>query len=518
VRRVLKILIVDDETPIREWIEFCIKKNDGLYEIVGLASNGMEALEIFKSTMADIVFVDIKMPVMDGMELMKQIKLIKPVTEVIVLTAYDDFEYARSALKSGALEYVLKTEINDQMIHEILTKASQRLNSLHGNVYGNLDTIYWKRDNFLRQLLAQDGNVVEVLEKDLQEQNIRLKNSSLFAVALKYGRAGPWGGFKHDSLMPGDDTIQNILGFSYDKNIYVLLGNITGPNSLAGQLNVLYAFALELSHHYQCTIGLSNIRNGLKYIPAVVNEAIRQLDQEFYNGAGSINRTVGAPDDATLLNQLETIQNSMPDAINLNGVTAAEASFKQFFDFIKANHISNVAEVKNICRRMVDYFYSYTEIERIVGLNSMYKITEEIVKLNSFQLLQSYVWRKVNDALDGLKETQNYSRTVAKAIDFINQHYTESINLTDVASAVHLNPEYFCRLFKEETGRKFSNYLANLRLNKAVELLRNSDYKVCEIAEMVGYSNLSYFSTLFKKYNGISPFDYRNKNTRIPME
>lgn len=515
----LKILIVDDETPIREWIEFCIKKKAELYEIVGLASNGMDALEIFQSTMPDIVFIDIKMPVMDGMELMKQIKLLKPTTEVIVLTAYDDFEYARSALKYGALEYVLKSEINDEIIQKILIKASQILNSSRENDSNNFDTIYWKRETFLRQLIAQNGNTVEVLEKDLLEQNINLKNHSIFAVALKYSQVDQGGNFSRDFIIPSHDAVQNMFGFIYDKNIFLLLANVICSHSLTEQLNILFEFASELRKNYQCTIGVSTIRFGLKYIPVVVDEAVRQLNQAFYNGEGTINQMISGSDHTALLSQLEAKQNSIKEAINLNGVNAVEESFKQLFAFIQASKINNISEVKKMCCQMIDFIYDYVGIDRVVGLNSLYKINEEITKLNSFQLLKSYMLYKVNDALGGkLKEIKNYSRAIAKAVDFINQHYTESINLTDVAVAVHLNSEYFCRLFKEETGRNFSNYLANLRLNKAVELLRNSDHKVSEIAGLVGYSNLSYFSTLFKKYYGISPFDFRNKNTRIPIE
>ena len=507
----LKILIADDETPIREWIEFCIKKHSARYEVVGMAANGLEALEIFQSTMADVVFVDIKMPVMDGMEVMKQIKLLKPATEVIVLTAYSDFEYARSAIKYGALEYILKTEIDDRMIEEILDKAGQKMNMARQNDSYQLDTNYWKREMFFKRLIAPHTKIVQISEGELQEQNIHLKNSFLFAVALKYDGFGSGPGFADKAIVSDSEAIQNIFGFTYDKNIFVILANIMGIHSLAEQMNILAMFVLKLRERYQCTLGVSNIQSGLKHIALAVDEAVHQLELEFYNGEGSVNQMAAIADSAVLLKQLEAIRNSIKETIRRDGAAGAGESMNQFFTFIRDHKIGDIGGVKNICGQIIDFIYDYLEMERATERYSLFEINEEIAKLDSLQALQNYVMQKIGDALDyGRKENQNYSPTIAKAVEYIHQHYTEPINMTRVAGMVHLNPEYFCRLFKEETGRNFSNYLTNLRLNKAVALLKKSDYKVYEIAELVGYSNLSYFSTLFKKYYGISPFDFRS--------
>ncbi|TCL63346.1 YesN/AraC family two-component response regulator [Hydrogenispora ethanolica] len=513
----MKILIVDDETPIREWIEFCIRKLGAAYEVVGLATNGLEALEIFQSTMADVVFIDIKMPIMDGMELMKQVKLLKPATEVIVLTAYSDFEYARSAIKYGALDYILKTEINDRMIAEILDKASQKNKSSGEHDRYNLDTIYWKRETFFRRLIAQNAKTVDISETELQEQNIPLKNGYLFAVALKDGAFDQGFHFDRQAIIARPDAIQNIFGFTYDKNIFVILANITGLHSLAEQQKTVAEFARGLREFYRCTLGVSTIQSGLKWIAAAVDGAVHQLELEFYNGEGSINQMAPVDNGAELLKKLEAIRDSITETVQRNGASAVTAPLEQLFTFIREHKIGDIGGVKNICGQIIDFMYDFVEIDRRTELYSSYKINEEIAKLNHLQALQSYVMRKMSDVLDGARKgnpNKNYSPAIAKAVDYIHQHYTESINLTHVAGLVHLNPEYFCRLFKEETGRNFSNYLAGLRLGKAVELLKKSDHKVCEIAERVGYSNLSYFSTLFKKHYGISPFDFRNRNMK----
>ena len=167
---------------------------------------------------------------------------------------------------------------------------------------------------------------------------------------------------------------------------------------------------------------------------------------------------------------------------------------------------------------MISFISAETAIDKEAEPNSYHTNQSEIERINSFQALQEYVKQKISDTISrDAKETNEYSHSISKAVAYINKYYMQPINLTNIAAYVHLNPEYFCRLFKEETGKNFSNYLVDIRLNKAVDLLKRTDLKVREIAEIVGYSNLSYFSTLFKKYYGVSPFDYRNKNTEIKL-
>ncbi len=517
----LKILIVDDETPIREWIEFCIHKNPLGYEVVGLAANGEEALNIFNATLPDIVFVDIKMPIMDGMELMKQIKFLNPSTEIIVLTAHNDFEYARTAVKYGAFEYILKTEINDALIHEVLDKVNRKLSS--SKAEGNLsDSIYLKREAFIRRLIFQAGNQYlherVISEKELQEQKINLKNNFLFAVALKYGT--------HDQpnnnsnfIIPEHQNIQNNFGFVYDQNIFILLANVFAQPSIAEQVKTTFDFASKLHESNGCTIGLSDVHDGLKYIGIAVEEAVYQLKQEFYTGEGTIN-LMKAPKENTseLVKKLTAMTNSWKEMIKENGIDQAEQALDPILTFMNDNRIRDIEAVKYVSLQMVEFVGAALGIHPETGLDSFHTHKAEIEKLSSFQSLQEYVKQKINAAVSEHQVKSNeYSHSISKAVAYINKYYMQPVNLTNIAAYVHLNPEYFCRLFKEETGNNFSNYLASVRLKKAVELLKGSDLKVREIAEVVGYPNLSYFSTLFKKYYGVSPFDYRNKHTEVKI-
>ena len=119
----LKVLVVDDEMPIRQWLEFCIERIPDV-ELVGAASHGAEGYSMFRKHMPDVVITDIRMPVMDGLEMMRMIRNLKPSVYAIVLTSFEDFEYARQAISLGAAEYILKTEISDGSLRENLKKAA----------------------------------------------------------------------------------------------------------------------------------------------------------------------------------------------------------------------------------------------------------------------------------------------------------------------------------------------------------------------------------------------------------
>ncbi len=509
----LKILIVDDETPIREWIAFCVRKSSKKYEISGLASNGEEALELFKIQMPDIVFTDIKMPIMDGLELMKQIKLLKPSTDIIVLTCYSDFEYARQAVKYGATEYILKTEIQNVDI----IKALEKIESKHVNAYENsekeLSGIQLKREAFIKYLIMQENNVQNLSEKILVEQGIFIKGSSLFAMAVKYtGNVEFIDRISSYSKMTQSSKIDNLLWFSYDKDIFVFLGNIKETPSYLFQLNLLKDFALNMHKNTNCTIGLSQIYHGLKFLSTAINEAVMQANQEFYCGEGSINLIDISKQNPEFIVQLEALKNQLFEAVKLGESDRVLHMTDRILAFMEEWRTNDINYLKKTCSEIIEFVHSKTYNYRNVGMYSIYCIKDEISEAGSFQEIKKILQTKVKEIICmQMHPANSYSNTILKAIDYINSHYSEPIGLSNIALYVHLNPEYFSRLFKEETGKNFNNYLAEIRLDKAINLLKNTDMRVNEIAQSVGYPNLSYFSTIFKKHLGVGPFDYRNK-------
>ena len=505
----LKVLIVDDETPIREWIKFCIQKSPVSYEVIGLASNGQEALELFNEKSPDIIFTDIKMPLLDGMQLLQKVKKSKPSTEIIILTCHSDFEYARQAVKFGAKEYILKTEINEKIIFELLERASKSISDNYSRSDEELNSIHLKMEAFMRNFIFQKESRAALTEKELRSYNIPLNDTFIFSMALRFP-SGIFKEFTENFEIPKKDNIENIFGFTFDKDIFVLVGNITGTPSTLLQINKTYDFALALKKANRCTIGLSNVYNGLKNLSSSIEEAVNQLKVAFYSGEETINRISTIHDKTETTEQLEQKLQIVMEEVRQKGAGCLIEGLTEWFAFAEKNYILCIESIKNLCIRILEFTLEYTKGGKD-STGYIQKVKEDIANINLFAKLRQYIVLQVNQLISSSnREEQNYSYSVSKAVRYIREHYAEQLSLTQVASYVSLNTDYFCRRFKEETGSNFSNYLTRIRLEKARELLKTTNKKVYEVAECVGYENLSYFSTIFKKHYCINPFDFRN--------
>ena len=178
----MKILIADDERMICEWLQFCIKENPE-YEIVGVANNGEQALKIYKETEPDLVLSDIKMPVMDGLRLLKEIKKINSSTFVILLTAFSEFDYVREAMRENADEYILKTEISKQSFQGMLAATAVKIKEKNSQ---NEDDMSYNghKHSIIRNILISGKPITENDINILREYNIKWRDSGLFALAV----------------------------------------------------------------------------------------------------------------------------------------------------------------------------------------------------------------------------------------------------------------------------------------------------------------------------------------------
>jgi len=171
----MKILIVDDERMICEWLQFCIQSYPGC-ELAGCAHNGEQALSIFKENEADIVFTDIKMPLMGGLELLKEIKKLNPRTIVILLTAFADFDLVREAIRQGGDDYLLKTEMNQQSFQEMLSKLELQIKRAGTKEVRGETESTGQQHSIISDILRKDGPLEEDDIRQLRECNIRWRD------------------------------------------------------------------------------------------------------------------------------------------------------------------------------------------------------------------------------------------------------------------------------------------------------------------------------------------------------
>ena len=269
----MKILIVDDELPIREWIKFVIEQLGADYQVVGLAANGEEALELYRKERPDVIFADILMPVMDGMQFIEAVRKLDSAVEIVVLTSHDVFEYARNVMRHGINQYILKTEINKEQLREILEEIQKRLHTKKVMQDSHLDFVSMERSAYFHRLIDEKSGE-SITSKKMEEYGIAVQDSPLFAVAFRPQKHAENFSFS----MPEDEGIKNAVGFIFDRNINVLLCNIVVAPSLLMQIYRLNNFTQKISTMNHFRIGVSNVHPGWIQIREAILEAVYQLE------------------------------------------------------------------------------------------------------------------------------------------------------------------------------------------------------------------------------------------------
>ncbi|HIT89431.1 MAG TPA: response regulator [Candidatus Merdenecus merdavium] len=493
-----KVLAIDDEAPIRQWLEFCINKIDK-FQVVGVASNGKEALELFKSKRPDIVVTDIEMPGMTGLEVLKQMQLIDSEFYAIVLTSHEDFSYARQALHLGTAEYILKTEISDISLTEVLQEASRHISESSKNS----PTIYehGKRNHFL-QSIALGKHSMPVDELELKNYNIPLVEGNVIALDI----------LNLDSALNSQEILKNLKGlknvtsFSFGFDHTIVLANPTFETKEEMKRTFIRTCE-ETVDHQACYMGISEIGNSLCVVHKVIQTARQRCSLSFYAAQKHVfYEEVGLKEE---IKHGEAYKASFSkELLGQEYTKAIETKNKMIHDVIKEQP-TDIEQMKKMMGFFSTSLLHFTKDDIPEIENQVATVNRQIQDASCMDELLTTMNSVFLSFEKKTKMRQDYSSGIMDAISYMEKHYSEKITLAMVANVISFSPEYFSRLFMKETGMNFVVYLNNIRMKNAVKLLETTNLKVYEIAEKSGYSSLSYFSTAFKKKFGQNPYEYQ---------
>ncbi|TXK83977.1 response regulator [Paenibacillus sp. N3.4] len=532
----MNILIVDDEPIIRQWFAMTIEKIGSPYRIVGEAGNGVEALQFCQQQQVDLVVTDIKMPQMDGIDLLKQLQQEHPHVRSLILSSYGEFEYAAEALKHGASDYLLKAEVTTDSLRESFDKIRRvwmlehhkikEVDQLKGFVNENQVSL---RSVYLLKLFEGKPNELEQFHKQMSYFQVSLseKQLTLFAVGINLGEHVK---IKERELRNLaiiniiDETLKDEEGngcsFSFDDNLFVALLNVE-QTSTKTQRERLFLNANQISNHLNrflgitSSIGISRTYHTLTQIPVQWSEAKEALQHRMFYGERSIvfylelhhtDRKVAQQDVKTFLSEFAR-------RVDAGDTLQALEQLRLFFQEIEWRKHWSDKQVKAVCVELI--------IICLQRLRNLELLTEESAALYenvhihiqqqvTFAALKLWVTEKAQHLMGVFDNNlRKYCEPVMQACSYIKQHYQEEISLQQLAGHVHLSRTYFCELFKKETEISFNDYLTEIRMEKAKELLKNKDLKIGTLAEIIGYSNASYFIKLFRKSTNLSPLEYR---------
>lgn len=500
---IFQLLIVDDEATMRKGIAHFMNWESIDCEVAGTASDGQEAINFLKSHPTDIVITDIKMPVADGLEVAKYVYEQELPCRVILLTGYADFAYAQTAIRYNVSSFILKPT-NKKALFEAVQEAQKAIIASKKQLSSAREELSFLRDQLLLELTDQP--LTPELEGRLQKLGFSLER---FCVAAF-------------QLLPSGENIRALkeIIIAEEKNawcyrygnlvitVYFLKESSGGDfQEISGNCREIIRVTHTLTSQ-AAAAGLSRLHKSAAEFGLAVSEAIQALTFHFYS---EDNLTLfsekhgAAPDTLTAENSMDLFQ--FENAINDWQFDGARALLDTVFLKFKRNFVHSL-DAKNICCQIY-YICSRVLIQRKSTAPDP-EYLSEIQRASDIFSLEKTVLRlleQTQELLSNASETQN--KLVEHAVRYIQNHLPQPLSLEIIAGELHISPSHLSRTFKKVCGDSLTEYINKARIAKARELLRNSDILTYQVAEMVGYNDPTYFSSIFKKYTGASPSEYR---------
>lgn len=532
----LKILLVDDEILIRKGLSKAIGRNTD-FVVVGEAGDGFEAVNLIEQLEPDVVITDIRMPEMNGQELVKFLSEKYPGIKKVVLSGFEDFIYVRDTMKNGAEDYFLKP-VDDHQLHELLKNIHLKIGlerksreaRIEQNIKINQSSAFL-RDQFLSSLITTNNSekVCPELLAKLRYYGIQVQRTDKFTIVLI-----SIDNYRHICCKHGSEEGKTDY-FIIRKISEEVAGEKCGFFScqteagVAAFLNTENIAAIrDISDSIYCnlkkytkirfTVVIAASAKGITDLNSLYNEACLYMDYRYYKQESSIidsNRAGGLPNWNTVNESFKTdFEKKLESCVELTKPEEVNGIFSDLACYAGSKYINPGEIFKMLSDTYLKLRFKLNDFRRAIGevFEDEYSFLKELEKLDTFDQIQKL---SVSFYIEVINRIINIRSKKAKKMievvrDYISEHYSEEISLSRIAEVVFVNPNYFCDMFKNITGENFIDYLTRYRIDKAKELLKDMSVKTYEIGRMVGYEDSNYFSKVFKKVVGISPSQYRN--------
>ena len=532
----LRVFLAEDETIIRETLRDTMPWAQCGYTFVGEAGDGEMALPLIQQAKPDVLITDIRMPFMDGLALSKLVLQKFPQMKVIILSGYDDFEYAQTAIGLGVERYLLKP-ITKSTLMTVLQEVREKIqgeraqqNYLAQFRQEAQDYEQYARRRFLERIVAGQLSVQEIYEQaekldlDLRAQVYDLALVSAVPESSNTETYSEQGARIRDEMVSYFLKHPEYILFRWNLTSYavLLLGRQENMEAIVSRcvnkVRQLYqTFGPELS--WYVAVGTPTRR--LSALPGCFEEVSRLwayrhiLPEQHILSAETVKTFTGTGSD----HDLSGLDMSKVSPAMLTGVLQ-NASAQEIPSFVDEyiHSLEEALESGPFCQYlMLSARFTATQFveglgveqrEYLSGLGCLGMVGQQISVDDLKRYLSDILLQaiKLRDRVTG----SQYSGQLKQAVRYIDEHYRcEDISLNRVAKEVDLSPNYLSAVFSQEMGTTFVEYLTARRMEKARELLRHSDLRSGEIAAAVGYKDSHYFSFLFKKTQGCTPRDYR---------
>ena len=541
----LKIFLAEDEVIVRETIKRMIPWEELGFELVGEAADGEMALPLLIRQKPDLLITDIKMPFMDGLTLAKLAKKELPELKIVILSGYDDFNYAKQAISIGVEEYLLKPITKNALIERLSEIRSryehEKTQKEYYEKFQREMQVYEKNSNrdFFEALVCGSMDMMEVYKKaeklglDIVAEAYNILIFTMNSEEDFSGQKEGYSEWEAESLeMLEDFFSDNTSAMLFRCNIFSYGVLIKGQKETIDE------------NTKSCIDEIKNIldrkEQKRQWFVAVGEsvERLSQLQKSYHSASRAFSQRYLYGENILYYDEMELMEHRSGQADTNDNAYLKNVDVNALNPAILQKFLSNglQEETENFVK---DYFYAIGQepmeslvFRNYVILNVRFSVlsflkslgcdTEEMEPENTEEILAesgkniesaiTYAKKMISQAITIRDQNSgNKNRSILKtAVDFIDEHYMdEDISLNTAANVANVSSNHFSALFSQNMGQTFIEYLTTLRMNKAKELLRCTGMRSSEIAGEVGYKDAHYFSYLFKKTQGMTPSEYR---------
>ncbi|OPH58665.1 DNA-binding response regulator [Paenibacillus ferrarius] len=511
-----KVLLVDDERMILEGISTIVDWQSVGTELIGTARNGLEAYDFVAEHAPDIIISDIRMPGMDGLQLVAKVKETHPHTRFIMLSGFDEFEYAQIAMQYGVKHYLLKPCNENSILNALreIVAEYQMEESKEGFVQSmkaNLQKVLpHVKEQFLKEFVTNKsyGSRDWDYYQDLFGLQVSGKKVRLLLFRLEDK-------FEYEHLFAVKNIAEDLLdepllSSTIAEQILILIEDQQEMERLQEQIKEIRRI-FTLYYKMDTTVALSEAGEIVE-ARRLYLQALDCLSHRFYLGEGGLI-TMRDILDSSMPNKADFVYDDdrILFPIRAGNWKEAEASIDLFHDQL----IHSRLDIQTTKSYVIQLFISITRLCSEHQMDIYMGLMGQISQMETMQAIIQQLKQMASEiAHANFEQNRNkHSQVVQKVIDIVNAELANAeLSLNWVAHRMlYMNPDYLGKLFKKETGERFSNYVVTVRIKKAMDLIKhNEDVKMFELAEQLGFGdNPQYFSQVFKKIAGCAPSEYK---------
>ena len=495
-----QVMIVDDEEPVLDSFTYILRKDVTDFTLCGKARSGTEAVSMIQKLTPDLVFMDIQMPGIDGLEAIRQVRHQVPNTVFILATAYERFDIAQKAIPLGVFSYMVKP-ISRKTLLEELAKVKNHLDQLRERDKHTLDDIHLlkktkedEKNRFLRSLIWRDPDENEWNEF-LQLFHISCDQGSLYLIE-------PIGDISEDLKSKLYESIIEKIQYKYK-----CLGTLAAGRMLMffpeernlNNLDFHLKEVVNILSPYNFVLGRGSVYP-LSSLHTSFSEAFRPF-------------ATAEKKEKSYFAKRERIQSICSSILNPDN-SGTQNLFEEYWIEIFNSFSFSVAQGKMVA--LFTRLLSKLDSHVLTVLDLNIDPAEEIMDLSSVEEWQKWSAHIIKhfQEVNKLSDQQSYPRPLITALANIRENYQKPLQLSMVADECGITGSYLSRLFKEHLDTTFIDYINRFRLNKAIILLEEKKYSIKEISYIVGYQDPNYFSRIFRRHMGISPSDLEKESIK----